>query len=74
MKKTKILNKKKNILVDSLFKLSSKKTKLNNKKYLKSCRNKITKINLKNIYKHDNKRKYDITITKPTIYIKDNTK
>ena len=56
--------------------LSNKNTnKITKKKCKKNSNNKPIIINKltskkKYIYKHDNKRKYDITITKPTIFIK----
>ena len=51
---------------------NTKKKCKNKSKYKQITINKLTK--KKYIYRHNNKRKYDITITKPNIYIKGNSK
>jgi hypothetical protein len=48
---------------------NTKKKCKNKSKYKQITINKLTK--KKYIYRHNNKRKYDITITKPNIFIKD---
>ena len=65
---------KKSSYKKSSYKKSSRKKicpKKNNKKYLQI--NKIA-IKNKNIYRYNNRRKFDVTITNPQIYIKNNSK
>jgi hypothetical protein len=55
-------------------KKSSYKKSINKKNNKKICQINKLAIKNKNIYKYNNRRKYDVTITNPQIYIKNNSK
>jgi len=55
-------------------KKSSHKKSINKKNNKKICLINKLAIKNKNIYKYNNRRKYDVTITNPQIYIKNNSK